>query len=103
MDLSDKLYKILIEGDSWKTILGGLRVTVRISGLSLLLGTVLGALVCWLRVRKSAVPRRLARGYIAVLRARRMRSSTIRSGTRPSPSSARSSISPLTSPNGIST
>lgn len=46
MDLSDKLYKILIEGESWKTILGGLWVTVRISGLSLLLGTVLGALVC---------------------------------------------------------
>ena len=68
MSLTDKLYNILIKGGSWKTILDGLWVTVRISGLSLLLGTVLGAFICWLRVRKNAVPRRLAQAYIAVLR-----------------------------------
>ena len=45
MTLSDKLYKILIKGGSWKTILGGLWVTVRISFFALLMGTVLGALV----------------------------------------------------------
>ena len=31
--LSDKLYKILIKGGSWKTILGGLWVTIQISVL----------------------------------------------------------------------
>ena len=31
MTLSDKLYKILIQGGSWKTILGGLGVTARTS------------------------------------------------------------------------
>ena len=46
MTLSDKLYKILIEGGSWKTILGGLWVTVKISLFSLIIGTVLGAFIC---------------------------------------------------------
>ena len=48
MTLSDKLYKILIQGGSWKTILGGLWVTIQISALALLLGTLLGALICLL-------------------------------------------------------
>lgn len=53
MTLSDKLYKILIQGGSWKTILSGLWVTVKISVFALLIGTVLGALVCQLRIRKT--------------------------------------------------
>ncbi len=68
MTLSDKLYKILIQGDSWKTILGGLWVTIRISALALLLGTLLGALICLLRTRKNPVARGFASIYIAVLR-----------------------------------
>ena len=68
MSLGDKLYKILIQGDSWKTILNGLWVTVRISGFALLLGTALGALVCLMRTRKHPLPRRLAQAYIAILR-----------------------------------
>ena len=51
MSLSDKLYKILIQGDSWKTILRGLWVTVQISALALVLGTVLGAVICLLRIK----------------------------------------------------
>ncbi len=68
MTLSDKLYRILIQGDSWKTILDGLWVTVRISALALLLGTALGALICLLRTRKNPVLRGAASVYIAVLR-----------------------------------
>ncbi len=68
MTLSDKLYKILIKGDSWKTILGGLGVTVQISALALLLGTVLGAVVCLLRTRKNPLARGAASVYIAILR-----------------------------------
>ena len=48
MSLSDKLYTILIKGNSWQTILGGLWVTIQISALALLLGTLLGALICLL-------------------------------------------------------
>ena len=68
MTLGDKLYKILIYGGSWKTILGGLRVTVQISFLALVLGTVLGALVCFFRMRKNPIIRGFASVYIAVLR-----------------------------------
>ena len=68
MSLSDKLYKILIQGGSWKTILGGLWVTIQISALALLIGTVLGALICLLRTRKNPVARGIASVYIAILR-----------------------------------
>ena len=68
MTLSDKLYTILIQGGSWRTILGGLWVTVQISLFALLLGTVLGALVCLLRTRRNRVARGVASVYIAVLR-----------------------------------
>ena len=68
MTFSDKLYKILIQGGSWKTILRGLWVTVQISALALLIGTILGAVVCLLRTRKNPVARGFATVYIAVLR-----------------------------------
>ena len=68
MTFSETLYKILIQGGSWKTILNGLWVTVQISFFSLLLGTVLGALICFLRIRKNPIVRNIAAIYIAVLR-----------------------------------
>ena len=68
MSLSEKLHKILIQGDSWKTILGGLWVTVQISALALLIGTLLGAVICLLRTRKNPVLRGFASVYIAILR-----------------------------------
>ncbi len=68
MTLSDKLYKILIEGGSWKTILSGLWVTVKISLFSLIIGTLLGAFICLLRTGKNPVLRGIATVYIAVLR-----------------------------------
>ena len=68
MTLVEKLQMILLDGSTWKTILSGLAVTLEISVLALLLGTVLGAVVCWLRTRKSRVVRGIAAAYIAVLR-----------------------------------
>ena len=68
MTLAEKLDKILIQGGSWKTILRGLWVTVQISELALVLGTILGALICLLRTRKNPVARGFASVYIAVLR-----------------------------------
>ena len=68
LTLSEKLYTVLIKGDSWKTILGGLGVTIQISALALLLGTVLGALVCFLRTRRNPIIRTIASMYIAILR-----------------------------------
>ena len=68
MTLPEKLDKILIQGGSWKTILGGLWVTIQISALALLLGTVLGALICLLRTRNNPIARGIASVYIAVMR-----------------------------------
>ena len=68
LTLSDKLYVILIKDGSWKTILGGLWMTIRISALALLLGTLLGAVICLLRTRKNPLVRGAASAYIAVLR-----------------------------------
>ena len=68
MTLQEKLYKILIQGGSWKVILNGLWVTIQISALSLLFGTILGALICLLRTRKNPILRGIASVYIAVLR-----------------------------------
>ena len=68
MTFFDKLDKILIQGDSWKTILGGLWVTVEIAGLALIIGTIAGALICLLRTRKNPVVKGIAAVYIAVLR-----------------------------------
>ena len=58
----------MIKGGSWKTIIGGLWVTVQIFVLALVLGTVLGAVICLMRTRKNPVLRGIASVYIAVLR-----------------------------------
>ena len=52
MSLSEILYKILIQGGSYNTILKGLAATINISVFSLLFGTLLGALICALRMSK---------------------------------------------------
>ena len=59
MSLGDKLNTILIKGDSWKTILGGLGVTIQISALALLLGAV----VHLLRTRRNTLVRGLASAW----------------------------------------
>ena len=68
MTLIQKINDILIAGGAWQTILKGLWVTVQISALSLLAGTILGALLCYLRTRKNRLVRGIAAIYIAVLR-----------------------------------
>ena len=68
MDIREILYKILIQGGSWQTILKGLGATVRISAFSLLFGTLLGAVVCALRMSRVKPVRGLAAAYVVILR-----------------------------------
>lgn len=68
MSFSDIFYKTLVDGGSYITILNGIWVTVEISLLSVLIGTVLGALVCAARMCKNGLIRSVATVYIAVLR-----------------------------------
>lgn len=68
MEFTDLLYKIFIKDGSWLTILNGLWVTVQISALSLLLGTLFGSLLCFFRVGKFKPLKVAAQIYISVVR-----------------------------------
>lgn len=64
----EKIYDILIAGGAWLTILNGLWATVKISVLSLVLGTLLGAVICSFRRSRYAFLRYPAMAYISILR-----------------------------------
>ncbi|MBR2775325.1 MAG: amino acid ABC transporter permease [Selenomonadaceae bacterium] len=68
MDFTDLLYKIFLKDGGWLTILNGLWVTVQISALSLLLGTVFGSLLCFFRLGKIKPLKVAAQVYISIIR-----------------------------------
>ncbi len=68
MEFMDLLYRIFIKDGSWLTILNGLWVTVQISALSILFGTMLGSLLCFLRMSKIAPLKVAAQIYISIIR-----------------------------------
>ena len=68
MSLNEILYKILIQGGSYMTILKGLNATVQISLFSLIFGTLLGAVICALRMSKIRIINTIAAAYIVLLR-----------------------------------
>ncbi len=68
MDLIETFHHIFIENGAWATIGKGIGVTVQISLASLLGGTFLGAVLCFLRMGSHKVLRFLAMVYIALLR-----------------------------------
>ena len=68
MEFTDLLYKIFLKDGGWLTILNGLWVTVQISALSLLLGTLFGSLLCFFRVGKIKPLKVAAQIYISIIR-----------------------------------
>ena len=68
MEFTDLIYKIFLKDGGWLTILNGLWVTVQISALSLLLGTVLGSLLCFFRLGKIKPLKIVAQVYISIIR-----------------------------------
>ncbi len=68
MELKEILYKILIQGGSYLTILKGLNATIRISVFALILGTLLGAVICALRMSRFKLFNIPAKLYILLLR-----------------------------------
>lgn len=68
MGIGEIFYKTLIDGDSYKTLLKGLGVTLQISLVSVLLGTLLGMAVCAMRRSRHRILRYFATAYIAVVR-----------------------------------
>ena len=68
MSLNEILYRILIQGGSYLTILKGLNATIYISLISMIFGTLLGAFVCLLRMSNAKILSIPAKIYIVVLR-----------------------------------
>lgn len=64
----DTLYTIFVKDGAWLTILKGLWATVQISALSLIIGTLLGALICSMRISQQKAAKIFAQGYIAIIR-----------------------------------
>ena len=58
----------ILEENRYLLILDGLKITVIISLLACIFGTLLGALVCWMRMNRNKYVRLIANLYIALMR-----------------------------------
>ena len=67
-NIKTSFYSNIIMEQRYLLIVDGLKVTVIISLFSVVFGTLLGALVCWLRMSKNRGLQALARFYISILR-----------------------------------
>lgn len=66
--MKEMVYNNLIVEDRWHFITGGLWETVKISLLSILLGSLLGALLCWMRMNRHKWISKTAAAYITLMR-----------------------------------
>ncbi len=66
--LSQSFYSNIIAEKRYLLIVDGLKTTALISLFSVVLGTLLGALICYMRMGKNRLLERFARIYIAILR-----------------------------------
>ena len=64
----NSFYKNLVAGDAYLVVLKGLWVTIMISTLGLLFGTIFGGLLCWLRMSGIKFLNKISQLIIAVLR-----------------------------------
>ncbi len=64
----DSFYNNLIVEDRYRMILDGLQVTLLITVCAALLGTLLGGLVCWMRMSRRTWLQRTAKVYIEIMR-----------------------------------
>ncbi len=66
--VSDSFYNNLIEDDRYRMILDGLQVTLIITFCAAILGTLLGGLVCWMRMNRRSWLQKVAKVYIDIMR-----------------------------------
>lgn len=66
--ISESFYNNLILENRYKLIIDGLKLTLLISLLSAILGTILGGFVCYMRMSKNKLLLGFAKGYISLLR-----------------------------------
>ncbi|MFZ1538513.1 MAG: transporter substrate-binding domain-containing protein, partial [Chromatiaceae bacterium] len=67
-ELKASFYANFVLEQRWRLVLNGLWATLLISVASTLFGTLLGALICWLRMSPRTLPRLLGSGYIFLIR-----------------------------------
>ena len=68
MRIIDSFYNNLIAEDRYRMILDGLQVTWLITLGAIVLGTLLGGLVCWMRMSRRKWLRQTAKVYIDIMR-----------------------------------
>ena len=66
--VADSFYNNLIAEDRYQMILNGLQVTLLITFCAAVLGTLLGGLVCWMRMSRRLWLKRIAKVYIDIMR-----------------------------------
>jgi polar amino acid transport system substrate-binding protein len=66
--LADSFYSNMILENRYRLILAGLELTIFISVFAALLGTILGGLICYMRMSKNSILSRTAAAYISLLR-----------------------------------
>ena len=66
--IADAFVKNMIVEDRYMLILEGLWTTVLITVFAAIFGTILGGLVCWMRMKGNATVRRIAKVYVDLMR-----------------------------------
>jgi polar amino acid transport system substrate-binding protein len=66
--LASSVRSNMIQENRYRLVLSGLQITGVISVLATLFGSLLGALVCFMRMSTRSVPNHIARAYIAIMR-----------------------------------
>lgn len=67
-NIKNSFYSNIIMEQRYLLIADGLKVTIIISLFSAIFGTLLGALICWLRMARNRFLKAIARVYISILR-----------------------------------
>ena len=66
--ISNSFYNNLIAGDAYLIVLKGLWITVLISALGLLFGTIIGGILCWFRMSKIKILKLISQIIISIMR-----------------------------------
>lgn len=66
--IGDSFYNNIIYESRYKLILEGLKVTMLIAVFTAIVGTILGMLICYIRMSENQILSNIAKGYIGVLR-----------------------------------
>ena len=64
----DSFYNNFIAEDRYRMILDGLQVTLFITAGAVVLGTILGGLICWMRMSRHKWLQKVAKVYIDIMR-----------------------------------